>query len=127
MSDVMIQGGSGANVKTGPGFGFITGIVVDQHFTNRSRQPRLRHVLSLHPTFGGLGIDEGTAAVIRGDEIKIIGVGSATAIDAVKGEHSKRERVLKEGSALLLKELRSVPKTAQPTTAILRFFDAGSL
>lgn len=105
MSDVMIQGGSGANVKTGPGFGFVTGIVVDQHFTNRTRQPRLRHVLSLHPTYGGLGIDEGTAAVIRGDEIKIIGVGSVTAIDSAKGEHPKRERVLKDGQPLTVKEL----------------------
>ena len=109
MSDVMIQGGKDANVKTGPGFGFVKGIVVDQHFTNRKRQPRLRHVLSQHPTLAGLGIDEGTAAVIRGDEIKVIGTGSVTAIDAVKSKHSKRERVLKEGGSLPLTELRMSP------------------
>lgn len=104
MSDLMIEGGKDAGVKTGPGFGFVKGIVVDQHFANRNRQPRLRHVLSQHPTFSGLGIDEGTAAVIRGGEIKIFGAG-ATAIDSLKSAYPKRERILKDGGSLPLKEL----------------------
>jgi cyanophycinase len=106
MSDLMIQGGKDAGVKTGPGFGFVKGIVVDQHFANRNRQPRLRHVLSQHPTFAGLGIDEGTAATISGNEIKIIGLGAATAINALKSAHPKRERTFKDGGSLPLDELR---------------------
>jgi len=105
MSDLMIQGGKDAAVKTGPGFGFVKGIVVDQHFANRNRQPRLRHVLSQHPTFAGLGIDEGTAAIIRGNEIKIIGLGAATAINPLNSAHPKRERTLKDGGSMPVKEL----------------------
>jgi cyanophycinase len=112
MSDVMIQGGRDSQVKIGPGFGFLKGIVVDQHFTQRNRVGRLRVVLERHPHFAGLGIDEGTAVVVRGGRIEIIGVAAATAINPISSPQPKRERKLGAGTTLQLVELLPVRKAA---------------
>jgi cyanophycinase len=112
MSDVMIQGGRDGDVKTGPGFGFLKGIVVDQHFTERSRIGRLRKVLTDHPYHVGLGIDEGTAVVVRDGRIEVIGAATATSIDAGAAPNSKRERKLSAGAKVLLVELLPARKAA---------------
>jgi cyanophycinase len=112
MSDVMIQGGRDASVKTGPGFGFLNGVVVDQHFTERKRIGRLRHVLATHPQYAGLGIDEGTAVVVRNGRAEIFGAATATSIDAVAAPKSKRERRHPRGSKIPLIELLPVKKAA---------------
>lgn len=57
------------------GFGLIDNVIVDQHFTNRNRLPRLLSLLSKHPDQIGLGIDEGTAALIEEEKIVVLGVG----------------------------------------------------
>lgn len=72
MSDVMIRGGESV-AEVGRGFGFLTDAVVDQHFLKRHRMGRLAGVVTQHPGILGVGIDEGTALVIRGDEAKVIG------------------------------------------------------
>lgn len=50
-----------------PGFGFLPGTIVDQHFLERSRQNRLLSAVLERPDLLGVGIDEGTALLVRPD------------------------------------------------------------
>jgi cyanophycinase len=60
-------------LQIGPGFGFLPGTVVDQHFLKRKRQERLLRVLDGHPGLLGLGIDEGTALLVDGSHLSVMG------------------------------------------------------
>lgn len=72
MSKVMIR--SGRNIaEIGKGFGFLDGAIIDQHFVKRQRQQRLLHVIEQHPDHVGLGIDEGTAIVVQGQRLSVLG------------------------------------------------------
>ena len=55
------------------GFGFLRNVAVDQHVIVRNRLGDLPDVLRAHPQLLGIGIDEGTAIVVRGDEFEVIG------------------------------------------------------
>jgi cyanophycinase len=72
MSDVMIEGGN-PKAQVGRGFGFVTNAVFDQHFLRRSRVNRLLGVLAERPRLIGLGIDEGTAFILTGEEWSVVG------------------------------------------------------
>lgn len=67
MSQVMIYGNSAAE-----GFGLLS-IIIDQHFTQRNRLPRLKSLIELHPALEGVGIDEDTALVISNGMGEVIG------------------------------------------------------
>lgn len=71
-SRTMIESGMEDPV-VGTGFDFVPGVVSDQHFLKRQRLPRLLKVLGRHPGLLGVGVDESTAAEIRGDELRVIG------------------------------------------------------
>lgn len=107
MSDPMIQGGT-TEARTGPGFGFVTGVVVDQHFVARNRVGRLRGVLDKNADLGGLGIDEATAVVVRGSTITVLGDSTVTVLPA-KSLANAAERVLKSGDAIDLAAVRPAP------------------
>ena len=80
LSETMISGGT-ADAKTEKGFGFLPGVVVDQHFTERKRLPRLAGLIEKNPEWAGLGIDEGTAVILtQGRFFKIVGTGSVTTV-----------------------------------------------
>ena len=55
------------------GFGFLRNVAVDQHVIPRRRLADLPPVLERHPKLLGIGIDEGTAIVVRGDVFEVIG------------------------------------------------------
>ncbi len=74
MSDVMITGGS-ATATTDEGFGLLTNMVVDQHFTQRKREARLASVLKTQLKLLGIGIDESTAIVVQFQQAKVMGRG----------------------------------------------------
>lgn len=78
MSRVMISGGKDDDVHLKSGFGFAPGLIVDQHFKKRNRQARLVTALSQWPGHIGMGIDEATALVIRGDSAEVIGDSDVT-------------------------------------------------
>lgn len=79
MSEIMIEGGN-PKAKTGPGFSWLEGFVIDQHFSQRERAGRLQGVLADNPGFVGLGIDERTAVLIRGRRLQFLGEGSASVL-----------------------------------------------
>jgi cyanophycinase len=60
------------------GFSLLTGAIVDQHFTQRNRHTRLLNVLADHPGTIGLGVDEGTALVVTGNRLRVIGRANVT-------------------------------------------------
>jgi cyanophycinase len=69
-------------VDTDIGLGLLSQAVVDQHFSERRRLPRLLSTLAMRPDLLGVGIDEDTALVIeRGEGIEVIGKGSVTLVD----------------------------------------------
>lgn len=72
LSSVMIAGGTSV-AEVGDGLGLAPGVVVDTHFAQRQRLPRLRGVVEQHPTCLGLGIDERTAAVLTGHSLRVLG------------------------------------------------------
>ena len=55
------------------GFGFLRQTAIDQHLLRRNRQFDLIEVIEAHPNLLGLGLDEDTAIVVRGDEFEVLG------------------------------------------------------
>jgi cyanophycinase len=88
------------------GFDLLPGAVIDQHFLKRNRQPRLIKALSENAGHFGIGIDEGTAVIVRGRSIQTLGESTATIMLAAGAERPLREFVLKSGGRADLTALR---------------------
>ena len=61
------------NIAFEQGLGLLTSVIIDQHFIKRSRFNRLLSALAAHPTFDCIGIDEGTAIIVKGKKIEVAG------------------------------------------------------
>ncbi len=102
MPDVMIvEGDSETNprieiVDMGPGMGFLPGVVIDQHFSQRGRLGRLIAALSQQPAVLGFGIDENTAIVVTDDQFEVVGQGCITIVDESEMVHSNVDEILKD-------------------------------
>lgn len=59
------------------GLAFLPGAAVDQHFTQRKRQPDMTGVMKRFPQLLGIGVDEATAIVVRGQTAEVLGPGQA--------------------------------------------------
>ena len=57
------------------GLGFIGGVAIDQHFSQRRRQPDMTSLVNTHPQLLGIGIDETTAIIVRGSLANVVGKG----------------------------------------------------
>ncbi len=55
------------------GFGFMRNCAIDQHVIARKRHNDLAPVIAAHPNLLGLGIDEGTAVIVQGSRLRVIG------------------------------------------------------
>lgn len=58
------------------GFAFLRNSAIDQHVNTRDRAEDLRPVLAKHPTLLGIGLDEATAIIVRGDSCVVAGAGN---------------------------------------------------
>lgn len=102
MPDEMIVGGASVSnpsvdaVTTGPGMGFLPGIVIDQHFAQRGRLGRLLAALVQQPALLGVGIDEDTAIIVKGDEFEVVGQGAITVVDESTATHNNLDGLLKD-------------------------------
>ena len=96
MSKLMIAGGT-TSAKLSDGFGFLPNTVVDQHFLKRNRIDRLLDVLHRQPGWFGLGIDEGTAAIVQGQSITIVGNSTALVCQRSTPDRPASVRVLHSG------------------------------
>ena len=55
------------------GFGYLRGVAIDQHVLRRNRHFDLLEVLAAHPGLLGIGLDEDTAILVRGDRFEVLG------------------------------------------------------
>jgi cyanophycinase len=63
------------------GMGFLKNVTIDQHLLRRNRQFDLIPVIESHPELLGIGLDEDTAIVVRGDRFDVIGTGYVAIYD----------------------------------------------
>lgn len=64
------------------GFGFLANVCIDQHLLRRNRHFDLVEVIEAHPELLGIGLDEDTAIVVRGDTFEVIGSGYVAIYDS---------------------------------------------
>ena len=74
------------------GFGLITGVAIDQHMLTRNRQDDLEEVVAKHPDVLGIGIDESTAIIIRGQQFEIAGASKVAIHDGRIVEKERQQR-----------------------------------
>lgn len=101
-SRVMIAGGN-PEARVAEGIDLLRGSVVDQHFSERSRQPRLRGVVEARPGLLGLGIDERTALVVRVRDGRVVGEvvgGAGVHLMTADGSGEVREESFAPGDRL---------------------------
>jgi cyanophycinase len=87
MGGAMILGGEGpdvsaAAVRTGPGLGLLRKVLIDMHFVERGRLPRLLSAVALDPDQLGVGLDENTGILVDPASFEVLGTGVATVADA---------------------------------------------
>lgn len=63
------------------GFGFVKGVAIDQHLLVRNRHFDLMEIIGARPELLGIGIDEDTAIVVRGNSFEVIGQGYVAIYD----------------------------------------------
>ena len=87
LGQTMILGGHGADystaaVRTGPGLGLMPKLLIDMHFGERGRLPRLLSAVALDPDRLGVGIDENTAISADSGSFEVLGTGMVSVVDA---------------------------------------------
>jgi len=85
-ADFMVRGDTNGNrLVIGDhteGFGFITGVGIDQHLLPRNRHFDLLEVIEARPDLLGIGLDEDTAIIVEGDTFRVMGTGYVAIYDA---------------------------------------------
>ncbi|HYD18111.1 MAG TPA: cyanophycinase [Patescibacteria group bacterium] len=131
MGETMLIAGPGATSperetsgRMAPGLGFLSDVLIDQHFAERGRIGRLMGAVALNPRVLGLGIDEDTALIFARDFFTVVGNGSVYVIDGRGMKHSgfaqdeEQEKIsiyglklhlLTQSDRFLLKDRRPVP------------------
>jgi cyanophycinase len=80
------------NIETKPGLGLVQNAIIDQHFIRRSRHNRLISAIIEFPGLKGIGIDEATAILIRGNEVEVVGDSQV-----IIYQNPKRSKLVKNG------------------------------
>jgi len=85
------------NVEFQEGLGLLDSVIIDQHFVKRSRYNRLISALAAHPGFDCIGIDEGTAIIVKQKKIRVAGesqvlrIANPIRLKVTKSQHLKME------------------------------------
>ena len=90
----------------GPGLGLLGfKTLIDTHFSQRRRLHRLFVAIAGYPEIMGLGIDEDTAMIVRGEVGTVVGKGGVTFVDGRTVKFDNAEEVTK-GRQLTLSSLK---------------------
>ncbi|MDO8501869.1 MAG: cyanophycinase [Gemmatimonadaceae bacterium] len=90
----------------GPGLGLLSfKTLIDTHFSQRRRLYRLFVAIADYPDIMGLGIDEDTAMIVRGEVGTVAGKGGVTFVDGRTVKFDNADEVTK-GRQLTLSSLR---------------------
>jgi len=84
----------------------LKGMIVDQHFEQRTRLGRLLSVVASSPSLLGVGLDEDTAAIVTANgKLEVIGRGAVTIVDgseiATDAHEARGHRPLMVSGAIL--------------------------
>jgi cyanophycinase len=66
------------------GLGFLPGVGIDQHFTQRKRFGDMTAFVKRYPQYLGIGIDEATAIIVKGSVAEVTGRGKVHFYDAAR-------------------------------------------
>ncbi|MBF9236079.1 cyanophycinase [Hymenobacter sp. BT683] len=95
MAEFMLVYGHGwrslkrGNIDVKPGLGLLPGVVLDQHFAERGRYPRLMHAVLTQPDLLGVGLSEETGIIISPDRLaQVFGDEVVVVVDATQVTHS---------------------------------------
>jgi cyanophycinase len=89
------------------GFNFLKGTAVDQHLVARGRERDLWEVLAAHPYLLGIGLDEGTAFLVQGDEGEVLGASDVYIYDPDLG--TQTPTILRPGDRFDLRNRTRLP------------------
>lgn len=92
------------------GLGFISGVAIDQHFSQRGRQKDMASLIAKYPQLLGIGLDEATAIEVRGTLATVSGKGKVFFYDA-RGDAENPSHVpiaLREGAVYELSQRKVV-------------------
>ncbi len=83
------------------GFGYLRHAAIDQHLLKRNRENDLWQVITKHPDLLGIGLDEGTAIIVKQDRFEVLGVSKVAIYDAARKykPDEKRHYFLQPGDA----------------------------
>lgn len=90
------------SLQMSPGLGFISNVVIDQHFAQRGRISRLLIVLGRNPSMIGIGIDEDTAVIVDKDKLLVCGSKTVTVLDGRDINHSNAYQIATEENLALI-------------------------
>lgn len=95
MSETMLVAGGGEQshkvgngLQMAPGLGFLTNVIIDQHFAERGRIGRLLGAVAQNPRILGIGIDEDTAILVEDGRFAVFGAGAVYVIDAISESYT---------------------------------------
>lgn len=95
VADFMLVDGHGwrsllaGRIEVKPGLGLLPGVVLDQHFAERARYPRLLHAVLAQPALLGIGLSEETGLLVRpGQPVQVFGDEVVVVIDAAHATHN---------------------------------------
>jgi cyanophycinase len=80
------------NIEISEGLSLLDSAIIDMHFVARSRYNRLFTAIAKYPTLPCIGIDEGTAIIVHGNNVKVVGASQVMVFS-----HPQNLRVTKEG------------------------------
>ncbi|MGI4864040.1 MAG: cyanophycinase [Janthinobacterium lividum] len=73
----------GGGIGVIPGLGLLPNLLIDQHFIERERYPRLMHAVLAHPALLGVGLSEETGLLLRpGRPAEVFGTEVVVVADA---------------------------------------------
>ena len=91
------------------GLGFLRGVAIDQHFSQRNRFPDMALLKKTFPQLLGIGIDEGTCLVVKRSKAEVIGPGQVAFFDRPVGsEEIEAFTSVKAGQVYELKMRRVI-------------------
>lgn len=82
------------NLETTEGLGLIKTAIIDQHFLKRSRYNRLLSAMVEFPNLTGIGIDESTAIIVRGNQIEVAGESEVIVMKNPKGVQKSKNNLI---------------------------------
>ncbi len=66
------------------GLGFLSGVAIDQHFSQRRRQKDMTGLVEKYPQLLGIGLDETTAIIVQKSRAEVVGPGKVYFYDRSK-------------------------------------------